>query len=69
MKNLVFMVEKIPKVASECPFSKWHPYPPMIEDPGYYECILGGNCKLYDDRCSHLKTLDSILTLKSDTPE
>lgn len=33
-----FIVDKLPKCSEECDFSKWHPYPPIIEEPGYYEC-------------------------------
>lgn len=42
MKNLVFIVEEAPKSSRECPFSKWHPNPPILQEPGYYECGLGG---------------------------
>ena len=35
MKEYVDVIE--PK---ECPYSKWVPNPPFIEEPGYYRCKL-----------------------------
>lgn len=56
MKNIVLIVEGVPECADDCPFSKWHPYPPIIETPGYYECQLGGVCRIEESRCLHMKT-------------
>lgn len=35
MKNLVFIVEEVPRSGIYCPFAKWHPNPPILEEPGY----------------------------------
>lgn len=40
------VVDGLPIEQRECPFSKWHPYPPIVKDPGYYECEYGGKCSL-----------------------
>lgn len=62
MKNLIFMVEELPKNPRQCPFSKWRPNPPILEEPGYYECGLGGYCKIQNGRCNHLKSIGSYIT-------
>lgn len=59
MKNLVFIVEEVPKSPSQCPFSKWHPNPPILEEPGYYECLLGGSCKIEENKCAHLESINT----------
>ena len=38
-----FIVDKLPNNSQDCIFSKWHPYPPIIEEAGYYECV---KCKM-----------------------
>ncbi len=34
------VVSELPKTPSECPFSEWKPYPPFIEEPGYWYCTF-----------------------------
>jgi hypothetical protein len=34
-----FVVDALPE-QKDCPFSEWHPYPPIMEEPGYYRCKL-----------------------------
>lgn len=58
--GIVLIVESIPKKAGDCPFSEWKPYPPIIKEPGYYKCSLGGVCELEDDCCSHMKPLEKL---------
>lgn len=58
--NLVFIVEEVPKNSKLCPYSKWRPNPPILEEPGYYTCSLGGYCDLKADKCSHLKSLGTL---------
>lgn len=57
MINLVFIVEEVPKNSKLCPFSKWRPNLPILEEPGYYECGLGGYCKIQNGKCQHLKSI------------
>jgi len=35
-----FLVDQAPVSKDSCPFSKWVPYPPCIEEPGYYKCSI-----------------------------
>ena len=46
-----FVVDELPENKGQCRFSRWHPYPPIIEEPGYYECnlIKGRNNNCYMD--------------------
>lgn len=60
--NLVFIVEEVPKISKLCPFSKWRPNPPILEEPGYYECDFGGYCKIQNGTCNHLKSISSYIT-------
>lgn len=55
MKNIVFIVESVPDSPKNCPFSKWHSYPPIVKSPGYYECKLGGDCVIGEGCCRHMK--------------
>ena len=32
------LVDKMVNNPKECYFSKWRPYPPIVEEPGYYMC-------------------------------
>lgn len=36
-----FVVDEMPTRESNCPFSKWTPNPPFIEEPGYWNCTFG----------------------------
>ena len=55
-KKKIF-VHKMPEVPSDCPFSKWKPYPPGVGLPGYYICPYNDNepCNLKDNGCYFLK--------------
>lgn len=54
------LVDSLPRHPSVCPFSKFHPYPPIVEEPGYYTCNLTGkDCSLkHDDGCDMLKVME-----------
>jgi len=54
-------VDEMPDKIKDCFFhDKWHPYPPIIEEAGYWECKLGGECKI--ENCKYLKVLkDDII--------
>lgn len=42
-----FLIDKLPDCSRKCIFSVWHPYPPIVEQPGYYECTkCGKECNL-----------------------
>lgn len=50
------LVDKMPETSHACLFSKWHPYPPIVEEPGYYECkITDKRCTLSKIECSIFK--------------
>ena len=54
-----FIVDEMPKSKSECPFSDWKPYPPIIEKTGDYICKINGNvCDLCEKECQLLKKED-----------
>ena len=41
------IVDEIVATPKNCPFSIWHPYPPIVEQPGYYTCDFDRTeCKL-----------------------
>ena len=51
-------VDKMPETSKNCPFSKWVPNPPFIEEPGYFKCNLTNeNCNLSktEKECSSFK--------------
>ena len=51
-----FIVDKMPKYESECPFSKWKPYPPIVEKTGDYFCDKDNAiCNLCETGCRWLK--------------
>ena len=51
-----FIVDKMPISSGDCLFSKWHPFPPICETPGYYECSLTKKwCNLTEIECDLLK--------------
>lgn len=51
-----FIVDKMPKSKSKCPFSEWKPYPPIMEKPGHYICKINHNgCNLCETECQFLK--------------
>lgn len=53
-------VDKMPETAKGCPFSKWEPNPPFIEEPGYYKCKLTNkNCDFSKLGCSFFKEFSS----------
>lgn len=62
-----FVVDALPE-QKDCPFSKWHPYPPIIEEPGYYQCKLaeGRNDGCYMDKengeCEFLVEMRKVRT-------
>ena len=53
-----FIVDKLP-TACDCPFSRWKPYPPIVEEPGIYVCTLDNrNCNLSNNGCRYLKSVE-----------
>lgn len=50
------LVDELPETPSWCFFAEWRPYPPCVEDPGYYACKYYGNrancrCTLSANSC------------------
>ena len=35
-----FVVDALPEQKGNCPFSEWRPYPPCIEETGYFLCRM-----------------------------
>lgn len=62
MSRLIFVVKEVPKNPNQCPFSRWNPNPPILEESEYYECDLGGYCNIQNGRCDHLKSIGSYIT-------
>ena len=53
-----FIVDELPSEAYYCPFSRWEPYPPAIEEDGRYICTLCKHeCNLSKQGCVHLKSV------------
>ena len=51
-----FIVDEMPKSKSECLFSEWKPYPPIMEETGHYICKINQNdCNLCETECKLLK--------------
>ncbi len=47
-----FLVDKMP-TQRRCPYSEWKPYPPIVEEPGYYRCKIDmEHCNNKDDGSS-----------------
>lgn len=57
MNNVVFIVKEVPSTPRDCPFAKWYSYPPVVEEYGYYECVLGGKCKIANRACKHMEPI------------
>ena len=54
--GMKFIVDEMPKDKSECPFSEWKPYPPIMEKTGHYICKINHNdCNLCETECQLLK--------------
>lgn len=58
------IVDKLPSNPARCPYSKWHPYPPIVESPGYYMCKSGSyeahcNLNTNSSECNLLKKCTS----------
>lgn len=55
-------VDELPKNSEECLFhGKWHPYPPIVEETGYWECTIN-NSKCNIKECKYLQVLKDDLT-------
>lgn len=53
-----FIVDEIPKSKSECPFSEWKPYPPIMKETGHYVCKINyKHCDLGETECNLLKAI------------
>ena len=51
-----FIVDEMPKDKTECPFSDWAPYPPIMEKAGEYICEKDRKiCNLCKTECRWLK--------------
>ena len=51
-----FIVDEMPKSKSECHFSEWKPYPPIMEETGHYVCKINHNdCNLCKTECELLE--------------
>lgn len=51
-----FIVDEMPKKQRECPFSDWHPYPPIVEKAGDWYCKHDEEvCTLCDKECKWMK--------------
>ena len=61
-----FIVDVLPKTKGECPYSKWKPYPPFIEEIGAYYCEFDKEvCNLKEDGdCSTCRWLRKVWTAK-----
>ena len=47
-----YVVNEMPSQPSECPYSEWKPYPPIIEEPGYWVCTLSSKDKRKSLSCT-----------------
>jgi len=51
-----FIVDKMPETEKECPFSEWHPYPPIMEEAGAWYCKHDNKmCNLCGTECKWMK--------------
>ena len=56
------LVDEMPASKSSCPYAIWKPYPPCMEEPGYWMCgtIKGKLCDCTDKECRLFKTYKSF---------
>lgn len=54
------LVDELPETPVQCPYSQWHPNPPILEEPGYYTCRKEHKCNLgaCDGECLMFKVAD-----------
>ena len=65
-----FIVDKMPETGEECPFSEWHPYPPIMEEVGAWYCkhddkkcnLCGTECRWMKEQFINSDTIESTIT-------